>query len=92
MNKASRIIFKLLAVVFFLLAVASVLATLFAAPSSSQSPGLFLAVVLAGLGKWLLGKSQGISAQETFGRAIEIPEPSDEMETPDDRGKKILSL
>jgi flagellar biosynthesis component FlhA len=90
MNKASRMIFKLLAVIFFLLAVASVLATLFAAPSSSQSPGLFLAVVLAGLGKWLSGKSQGKSAQRTFGRAIEIPELSDEMETPDDRGKKIL--
>ena len=89
MNKSSRIIFKLLAVVFFLLAVASVLATLFAAPGSSGSPGLFLAVVLAGLGKWLLGKSQGKTAQETFGRAIEIPKPSDEMETPDDRGKKI---
>ena len=89
MNKASRIIFNLLAVVFFLLAIASVFAALFAAPSSSRSPGFFLAVVLAGLGKWLLGKSQGKSAQETFGRAIEIPEPSDEMETPDDRGKKI---
>ncbi len=89
MNTASEIIFKLLAVVFFLLAVASVLATLFAAPSSSRSPGLFLAVVLAGLGKWLLGRSQGKSAQETFGRAIEIPELSDDMETPDDRGKKI---
>lgn len=92
MNKSNRIIFKLLAVVFFLLAVASVLATLFTAPGSSGSPGLFLAVVLAGLGKWLLGKSQEKTAQETFGRAIEIPKPSDEMETPDDRGKKISKL
>lgn len=74
MNKASQIMFKILAIVFFLLAFASVLATLFAAPGPSRSPGLFLAVVLAGLGKWMLGKSQGKSARETFGRAIEVAE------------------
>jgi len=70
--------FKLLAIALFLLALASVLATLFAVSGSSRSPGLFFAVVLASVGKWLLGKSQGKSAQETFGRAIEIAEPRDE--------------
>lgn len=74
MNKVSRIMLRFLAIVFFLLAVASVLATLLAAPGSNGSPGLFLAFVLAGLGKWLLGKSKGRSAQETFGRAIEVAE------------------
>lgn len=78
MNKASRLIFKLLAIVLFLLAIATILATLFAVSGSSRSPGLFFAVVLAGISKWLLGKSQGKSAQETFGRAIEIAEPRDE--------------
>jgi hypothetical protein len=78
MNKASRLIFKLLAIVLFLLAIASILATLFAVSGSSRSPGLLFAVVLAGIGKWLLGKSHGKSAQETFGRAIEIAEPRDE--------------
>ena len=78
MNKASRLIFKLLAIVLFLLAIATILATLFAVSGSSRSPGLFFAVVLAGIGKWLLGKSQGKSAQETFGRAIEIAEPKNE--------------
>lgn len=77
MKNARLVIFKLLAIVFFLLAVTSVLATLFAASGSTGSPGLFLAVVLAGLGKWLLGKSQGKSAQETFGRAIEVAETRD---------------
>ena len=77
MNKLGRIMFKVLAVVFFLLAVAGVLATLLAAPDSSGSPGLFFAAVLAGLGKWLLGKSQGKSAQETFGRTVEIVETRD---------------
>jgi hypothetical protein len=66
--------FKALAIIFFFLAVAGVLATLLAEPASSQSPGLFFAAVLAGLGKWLLGKSQGKSAQETFGRTVEIVE------------------
>jgi flagellar biosynthesis component FlhA len=78
MNKASRLMFKLLAIVLFLLAIASILATLFTVSGSSRSPGLFFAVVLAGIGKWLLGKSQGKSAQETFGRAIEIAEPRNE--------------
>ena len=77
MNKVSRIMFKLLAIVLFLLAVASVLATLFAAPGSTGSPGLFFAVVLTGLGKWLLGKSQGKSARETFGRAVEVADTRD---------------
>lgn len=76
MNKASQILFKVLAIVFFLLAVASILATLFAASGSSRSPGLFLTVVLAGLGKWLFGRSQGKSARETFGRAIEVAKSS----------------
>ncbi len=77
MNNGRRITFKLLAIVFFLLAIASVLATLIAAPDSGRSPGLFVAVVLAGLGKWLLGKSQGKSARETFGRAVEVAETRD---------------
>jgi hypothetical protein len=77
MNKVPRKMFKLLAIVLFLLAVASVLATLFAAPGSSRSPGLFLAVVLAGFGRWLLGKSQGKSAKYTFGRTIEVSESDD---------------
>lgn len=88
-NKATQITFKFMAIIFFLSAIASVLATLFAISGSSRSPGLFLAVVLAGIGKWQLGKSQGKSAQETFGRAIEIAEPRDELETLDDRDKKI---
>ncbi len=77
MNKLGRIMFKVLAVGFFLLAVTGVLATLLAAPDSSGSPGLFFAAVLAGLGKWLLGKSQGKSAQETFGRTVEVAEARD---------------
>lgn len=72
MNNGSRITLKLLAIFFFLLAIASVLATLFAVSGSDRSPALFLAVVLAGVGKWLWGKSQGKSARETFGRAIEV--------------------
>ena len=72
MNKSSQIMFKALAIVFFALAIASILATLFAAFGSNRSPGLFLAVALAGLGKWLFAKAQGKSAQETFGRAIEV--------------------
>ncbi len=73
--------FKVLAIVFFLLAVASILATLFAASGSSRSPGLFLTVVLAGLGKWLFGRSQGKSARETFGRAIEVAKSSNAAES-----------
>ncbi len=83
MNNGSRITFKLLAIVFFLLAIASVLATLFAVSVSDRSPGLFLAVVLAGVGKWLWGRSQGKSAQETFGRAIEVADTDDLSETAD---------
>ena len=83
MNNGSRITFKLLAIVFFLLAIASVLATLFAVSGSDRSPGLFLAVVLAGVGKWLWGKSQGKSARETFGRAIEVADTDDLSEMPD---------
>jgi flagellar biosynthesis component FlhA len=82
-NNGSRITFKLLAIVFFLLAIASVLATLFAVSGSARSPGLFLAVVLAGVGKWLWGRSQGKSAQETFGRAIEVADTDDLSETAD---------
>jgi hypothetical protein len=69
---------------FFLLAIASVLATLFAVLGSGPSPGLFLAVVLAGVGKWLLSKSQEKSARETFGRAIEVAETGAPLETPHD--------
>ena len=83
MNNGSRITFKLLAIVFFLLAIASVLATLFAVSGSARSPDLFLAVVLAGVGKWLWGRSQGKSAQETFGRAIEVADTDDLSETAD---------
>ncbi len=81
MNNGRRITFKLFAIVFFLLAIASVLATLFAASGSGRSPGLFLALVLAGVGKWLWGKSQGKSARETFGRAIEVADTDDLTET-----------
>ena len=81
MNNGRRITFKLLAIVFFLLAIASVLATLFAVSGSDRSPGLFLAVVLAGVGRWLWGKSQGKSVRETFGRAIEIADTDDLTET-----------
>ncbi len=77
MNNGRRITFKLLAIVFFLLAIASVFATLFAAFGSDRSPGLFLAVILAGVGRWLWGKSQGKSARETFGRAIEVADTDD---------------
>ena len=83
MNNGSRITLKLLAIFFFLLAIASVLATLFAVSGSDRSPGLFLAVVLAGVGKWLWGKSQGKSARETFGRAIEVADIDDLSETTD---------
>jgi len=89
MNKANKIMLKVLAIAFFLLAIASVLATLFAASGSSRSPGLFLAVFLAGIGKWMLGKSQGKSARETFGRAIEVVETGDALESPHDEGMKI---
>ena len=77
MNSISRILLKPLAIIFFVLAIASVLATLIAAPDSGGSPGLFLAIVLAGFGKWLLGKSQGKSARETFGRAVEVADTRD---------------
>jgi len=83
MNNGHRITFKLFAFVFFLLAIASVLATLFAVAGSDRSPGLFLAVVIAGIGKWLWGNSQGKSARETFGRAIELADTDDLSEMPD---------
>ncbi len=83
MNNGSRITLKLLAIFFFLLAIASVLATLFAVSGSDRSPGLFLAVVLAGVGKWLWGKSQGKSARDTFGRAIEVGDTDDLSEMAD---------
>jgi len=82
MNKPSQIMFKALAIVFFLLAIASILATLFATFGSNRSPGLFLAVVLAGFGQWLFGKAQGKSAQETFGRAIKVAKTDDALEIP----------
>ena len=81
MNTGRQIAFKLLAIVFFLLAIAGVLASLFAASGSGQSPGLFLAIALAGIGKWLWGKSHGRSARETFGRAIEVVDTDDLDET-----------
>lgn len=77
MSKVKRITFKIMAIGFFLLAIASVLATLFAAPGNGRSPGLFLAAVLAGFGQWLLGKSQGQSARETFGRVVDVVEIHD---------------
>ncbi len=83
MIRGSQLIFKILAIIFFLLAIASVLATLFAVSGSDRSPGLFLAVVLAGVGKWLWGKSEGKSARETFGRAIEVAQTDDQAETAD---------
>ncbi len=83
MNNGRRITFKLLAIVFFLLPIASVLATLFALSGSDRSPGLFLVVVLAGVGKWLWGKSQGKSARDTFGRAIEVADTDDLSEMAD---------
>ncbi len=83
MIRGSQLIFKILAIIFFLLAIASVLATLFAVSGSNRSPGLFLVVVLAGVGKWLWGKSQGKSAQETFGRAIEVARTDDLSEMAD---------
>ena len=83
MNNGRRITFKLLAIVSFLLAIASVFATLFAAFGSDRSPGLFLAVILAGVGRWLWGKSQGKSARETFGRAVEIANTDDLSEMAD---------
>ena len=87
MNNGSRITLKLLAIFSFLLAIASVLATLFAVSRSDQSPGLFLAVVLAGIGKWLWGKSQGKSARETFGRAIQVAD-TDNLSEMADRSKR----
>ncbi len=89
MNNGRRITFKLLAIVFFLLAIASVLATLSAVSGSDRSPGLFLAVVLAGIGRWLWGKSQGKSARETFGRAIEVADTDDLTETADRSRRQI---
>ncbi len=85
MNRAGQLIIKFLAIIFFLLAIAGVLATLFfgSGSGSDRSPGLFLAVVLAGVGKWLWGKSQGKSARETFGRAIEVAQTDDQAETAD---------
>jgi len=88
MNNGRRITVKLSAFVFFLLAIASVLATLFAVSGSDRSPGLFLAVVLAGVGKWLWGKSQGKSARETFGRPIEVAETDDLSEMADRSRRK----
>jgi flagellar basal body-associated protein FliL len=83
MIRGSQLIFKILAIIFFLLAIAGVLATLFFGSGSDRSPGLFLAVVLAGVGKWLWGKSQGKSARETFGRAIEVAQTDDLSELAD---------
>ena len=83
MNNGRRITFKLFAIVFFLMAILNVLAILFAASGSGRSPGLFLALMLAGIGKWLLGKSQGTSARETFGRVIEVVDTDDLSEMAD---------
>ncbi len=83
MNRAGRLIIKFLAIIFFLSAIAGVLAALFFGSGSDRSPGLFLAVVLAGVGKWLWGKSEGKSARETFGRAIEVAQTDDQAETAD---------
>lgn len=88
MNRASRLVIKFLAIIFFLSAVGGVLATLFYGSGSERSPGLFFAVVLAGIGKWLWGKSQGKSARETFGRAIEVVPIDDLSETADWSGRK----
>lgn len=83
MDTGRRILFKFLAIILFMLAIAGVLATLFAVSGSGRSPGLFLAVLLAGVGKWLWGKSQGKSARETFGRAIEVVDTDDLSESAD---------
>jgi len=72
MSKSRRLILKTLGIIFFLLGITSILVTLFAVSGTGRSPGLFMAVVLAGLGKWLWGKSEGRTAQETFGRAIDV--------------------
>ena len=89
MNKPSQLMFKALAIVLFSLAIASILATLFSAFGSNRSPGLLLAVALAGLGKWLFGKTQGISAQETFGRAIKVAKTDDALELRHDGEMKL---
>lgn len=88
MNRAARLLIKFLAIIFFLSAVAGVLATLFFGSGPERSPGLFYAVVLAGVGTWLWGKSQGKSARETFGRAIEVAPTDDLSETADWSGRK----
>lgn len=69
-----RYAYKTLAIALFALAVVSVLMTLYYGSGSSRSTGLFSAVVLVGIGRWLLGKSQGKSAKDTFGRTIEVSE------------------
>ena len=88
MNRASRLVIKFLAIIFFLSAVAGVLATLFFGSGPERSPGLYYALVLAGVGTWLWGKSQGKSARETFGRAIEVAPTDDLSETADWSGRK----
>ena len=72
-----RYAYKILAIALFALAVVSVLTTLYYGSGSSRSTGLFPAVVLVGIGTWLLGKSQGKSAKDTFGRTIEVSESDD---------------
>jgi len=74
MSTVSKWAFRSLAAVFFLLAVGAILATLYFGSESGVSPGIFSAVILAGLGRWLWGKAEGKTAGETFGRAIEIKE------------------
>ena len=74
MDTISKWILRVLAAAFFLLAVGAILATLYFGAESSVSPGIFSAVILAGLGRWLWGKGDGRTARETFGRAIEVKE------------------
>lgn len=74
MQTISKFSLRFLAAIFFLLAVGAILATLFFGAESRLSPGLFSAIILAGIGKWLWGKAEGKTAKDTFGRAIEIKE------------------
>ncbi len=74
MIMSGRHVYKILAIAFFVLAVVSVLTTLYYGSVSNRSTSLFSAVVLVGIGRWLLGKSQGKSAKDTFGRTISVSE------------------
>ncbi len=80
MRTATRLTSRLLAIVFFLLALGAVLVALFAPTGQGRSPGLFLAIVLAGIGKWLFGVSRGHTASQTFGKAIDVVDAHDPNE------------